>query len=179
LHTSTPVFLLEEQLDVKNIPDKPAEKVSHVLIYSNADRHWIYNTQMMLKLVDELPDISFTFVGDASLSLDDKANARSLGRVSQDELFTLYRSGAVLVRITSHDGMPRMVIEAMYFGMNVITNWPIANAHQCKTLEEIKSALSTKFAFNQQGYDYVRQELNLELWKTRLLDLVKINNSAN
>jgi hypothetical protein len=179
LHTSTPVFLLKEQLNVKNIPDKPAEIVSHVLIYSNPDRHWIYNTEMMLKLVDEMPSISFTFVGDPSLSLEDKPNANSLGRVSPEELFTLYRSNDVLVRITSHDALARMVIEAMYFGMHVITNWPVANVHQCETLEQIKSVLSTKLAFNQQGYDYVREELNTELWKTRLFDLVNDNRAAD
>ncbi len=179
LHTSTPVFLLEKRLSVKNISDKPPEKVSRVLIYSNADRHWIYNTEMMLKLVDDMPEISFTFVGDESLSLASKLNAISLGCISQDELFTLYRSGTVLVRITSHDGLARMVIEAMYFGLHVITNWPVANVHQCETLEEIKLVLSSKLAFNQQGYDYVRQELNIELWKTRLFELVNEKSTAN
>jgi hypothetical protein len=179
LHTVTPVFLLDQQLDIKSLVDEPAKKVTHVLIYSKPDRHWIYDTQKMLKLVDQMPEIFFTFVCDASLNLEDKPNAKSLGRVSQDELFTLYRSCAVLVMITSHDGLARMVIEAMYFGMHVITNWKVPNGHPCETLEDIKAVLSTRLAFNQDGYYYVRQELNIELWKNRLFDLVNPNSSTN
>jgi len=173
LHTSTPVFLLDETFNLNEICEKKTKPISEVLIYSNPDRHWIYNTDMMLKLANETPNIMFTFIGDTTVDVANIPNARSLGHISQDELFALYRTNPVLLRITSHDAHARMVIEAMYFGLQVITNWPAPHAIQCHNIEEIQRILQRSLGFNKSGYDYVRSELNLEKWKVRLLEAVK------
>ncbi len=168
----SPIFLEKEQLSRESILALQAKRDNTVLIYSNADRHWIYNTEMMLELAQTLTDIPFIFVGDNSLQVDHLPNVTSLGRISSDKLFELYRTSKCLVRITSHDGYSRMIIEAMYFGLPVITNWPVPHAYHCHSLDEIKKVLNQPLSFNQQGYDYVRKEFNLATWKNTLLKLV-------
>ncbi len=169
----SPIFLQKEQLNKADILTLQAQRNSAILIYSNADRHWIYNTEMMLELAEQLVDTSFIFVGDDSLNVEHLPNVTSLGRIPTDKLFDLYRTSKCLVRITSHDGYSRMIIEAMYFGLPVITNWPVPHAYQCHTLDEIKQALQKDLPFNQQGYDYVRAEFNLDKWKNILLTLAE------
>lgn len=170
----SPIFLQEEQLSKTDILALKVQKTDNVLIYSNADRHWIYNTEMMLKLAEEMPSTPFIFVGDASLQVDHLHNVTSLGRVSKAELFALYRTSKCLVRMTSHDGYSRMIIEAMYFGLHVMTNWPVPHAYHCYTNDDIKKILNTEnLSFNEQGYNYTRAEFNLDKWKADLLKAVK------
>jgi glycosyltransferase involved in cell wall biosynthesis len=165
----SPIFLQAELLNVAEIPTNNKEKVSKVLVYSNPDRHWIYSTEMMLALAEELPHIHFVFVGDESLEVDCLSNVDSLGRISTEALFELYQNCQMLVRITTHDGFSRMIIEGMYFGVNVITNWPVPHTHQANSIDEIKVILAEEVHFNRKGYDYIRSEFNLDAWKSTLL----------
>lgn len=169
----SPIFLQPEQLNITEIPENKAEKIEKVLVYSNPDRHWIYNTQMMLTLAAELPAVNFIFVGDESLDVQHLPNVNSLGRISQEVLFELYQSCQMLVRITSHDGFSRMIIEGMYFGMNVITNWPVPHTNYANNIKDIKNILADNVHFNRGGYDYIRHEFNLDAWKETLLSALK------
>jgi hypothetical protein len=165
----SPIFLQPELLDLDDITEHELKKIENILVYSNPDRHWIYRTQMMLTLASELPNINFTFVGDESLNTEGLVNVESLGRISQDELFKLYRSCQMLIRITSHDGFSRMIIEGMYFGMNIITNWPVPHSQYANDIEQIKVLLKQDVCFNKAGYDYIRREFNIDAWKNTLL----------
>ncbi len=165
----SPIFLKEEQLTLDKIPIPLKKTISKVLVYSNPDRHWIYNTKMMLELAKEHPEIKFVFVGDSTMEVDDLNNVESLGRINQEQLFLLFNECDILLRITSHDGYSRMAIEAMYFGMHVITNWPVPHAIVCKNKNEITQALKLEVDFNRAGYDYIRKEFNVESWKNTLI----------
>ncbi|MDQ2930873.1 MAG: hypothetical protein M3Y05_08690, partial [Gemmatimonadota bacterium] len=46
-----------------------------------------------------------------------------------------------ILRITKHDGLPRMLIEGMLRGMYAIYSWPLNGSWQARTPEEIQVAL--------------------------------------
>lgn len=165
----SPIFIKGENIAPER-SEAPAKAIQKVLVYSNPDRHWIYSTELMLKLANDLPYLHFVFVGDHTLIFDKNVNAESRGRISQDELFSLYKECDVLLRITSHDGYSRMAIEGMYFGMHIITNWPVPHAIVCQTEEEIKEALNRQVGFNLQGNEFVRKEFNVLHWKDTLIN---------
>ncbi|MDT0603808.1 hypothetical protein [Thalassotalea castellviae] len=169
----SPIFLLEEQLSRNNIPTSESKPIKKVLVYSNPDRHWIYNTDRMLALSKKLPHINFIFVGDNTIKTDSYPNVTSLGRIDQNRLFSLFKECDILLRITSHDGFSRMAIEAMYFGMQVITNWPVPYTIECHTDIAIEEALQQPVTFNLEGYNYIRREFNVSHWKSTLVNALK------
>jgi hypothetical protein len=141
----------------------PADKGSPpraFLVYLPTDRHTHYCGDLIEEVVKLCPSIKFVIVGDDSHSFTRYTNVQSLGWV--DDLSAVWPSVGGLLRITTHDGLPRMVLEALQRGKYVIYSWPYPGCWRANTLDEIVTAIG-RFrkvsSPNQEGLEAVSQLL--------------------
>lgn len=147
------------------------DKENTVLVYTNEGREWLYNAELMLNVAKLTPQLKFIFIGNDALQTTGLTNAESLGVVSQEKMIELYKKSHILLRVTEHDGFPRMIIEALYFGLNVIFNNKIPHTVLCtKNTKEIIEKLISKEveAVNFSGRDYALKTFSAEQWVNQI-----------
>jgi hypothetical protein len=110
-----------------------------VLIYLPDSRKEFYGLSRIEPVIAANPDIEFIVVADRSHTLDAYPNVENLGWVS-DMRAQYSRAGCVL-RVTEHDGLPRMLLEALMYGLYAIYSWPLDGCWEARTPEEITVAL--------------------------------------
>jgi hypothetical protein len=111
-----------------------------VLVYMPGLRKEFFGIGVIAPIIADNPDLTFFVVGDESHSLAVYPNVESFGWVS--EMRHLYLRAGCVLRNTVHDGMPRMLIEAMLRGLYAIYSWPLPGSWQARTSEETQAALS-------------------------------------
>jgi hypothetical protein len=127
-----------------------------VLIYLPTGRKDFYRIDVMEPVIAANPDMRFIVVADDTHELARYGNVESVGWVSDMRAFYA-RAGCVL-RITQHDGLPRMLLEALLRGLYAIYSWPLDGCWQARTSEEVATALDRyrrMKAPNVQGRDAV------------------------
>jgi len=173
----TPLYFDAKEIPLKELQLKKEDSNKTVLIYSNEGREWLYNTKLMLEIAQATPQLNFIFIGNNALNTDYLPNTESLGVVTSDKMVKLYKTSHVLLRITEHDGFPRMVIEALYFGLDVIFNNPIPHTTLCsKNIDEIKNILSSNKTLetNVKGRNYALTEFSAKKWIKDIQEYTKI-----
>ena len=116
-----------------------AEAARHVLAYVPARRHDFYGGGLLSRLCERRQDTTFHILADDGEHFAGQTNVVSLGW--QDDMDAVYARCGVLLRMTHHDGLPRMVLEALARGRHVIYRWPAPACRQARTLEEVEAAL--------------------------------------
>lgn len=155
----------------KTLHDELISKEKIVLIYTNEGREWLYNAELMLDIAKSTPQLKFIFIGNNALRTTDLPNAESLGVVNQNTMIELYKKSHILLRVTEHDGFPRMIIEALYFGLNVVFNNVIPHTTLCtKNRKEIIEKLVSKEieTVNFSGRDYALKTFSAEQWVSQI-----------
>ena len=98
------------------------------LIYycpSGAANEKVYQLSWIVKYAHEHPDEKITILGNESHPANYKIqlpNVEVLPFVPQSEMPQLYRNHKRLIRMTTEDGLPRMIHEAFLAGLEVIFN---------------------------------------------------------
>ena len=110
-----------------------------VLTYLPSSRKEFYGFEVMERVIAANPDLQFIITGDDSHSLAALSNVDSLGWVS--DMSSVYPRAGCILRITAHDGLPRMLIEGLLRGMYAIYSWPLEGCWEATTPEEIGAAL--------------------------------------
>ena len=136
---------------------KPGPPPRRVLVYLPSSRREFYGGSVIDRVIAANPDLEFLVVADtASDAHVGKANVRSLGWVK--DLSSVYSQIGCVLRITKHDGLPRMVIEGLFRGKHVIYSWPLQGCSLAKTnysvqehLDQFKAARSP----NLEGRDAI------------------------
>ena len=106
-----------------------------VLVYLPSHRRAFHGGEIVRQVIERNPDIQFIIVADTEHSLASFPNVESLGWVSQmDEVWP--RIGCIL-RITKHDGWPRMILEALARGKYAISQLAIAGCWQANDADEV------------------------------------------
>lgn len=139
------------------------KQVRPVLIYLPGTRKDFYRIDLLEPVIASNPDLEFIVVADQTHALALHPNVESLGWVA--DMRPLYdRAGSVL-RITEHDGLPRMLMEALLRGLYAIYSWPLEGCWQARTAEEIASAL-VRYRAQREPNKYGRDAV-LEMLRTR------------
>ncbi|WP_166259501.1 glycosyltransferase family 4 protein [Marinobacter salicampi] len=126
--------------DLKEIESAPAAELPKgVLTYLPTKRRTFYGEEVLINAVEANPDLQFYVVGDESHSLQHYPNVTSLGWV--DNLEHVWPEVGVLLRITKHDGMPRMVLEALARSRYVIYSEPFKGCWFARAPEEVSEHL--------------------------------------
>jgi hypothetical protein len=129
-------------LDPKIVPpsiESWSEVTRPVLVYLPGGRKEFYGIGVLEPVIASNPDLEFIIVADQTHSLSLYPNVESLGWVS--DMRALYARAGCVLRITAHDGMPRMLMEALLRGLYAIYSWPLAGCWEAHTAEEISEAL--------------------------------------
>lgn len=134
----------------------PSEDV--VLVYLPEGRPEFYGSSIVFRLAKELPQIKFLIVAHAGEDIPQLPNIEYLGWIN---LETIWRQVKIYLRLTKHDGLPNMVIEALARGKRVIWSYQYPFCHQARNFEEARDALKDLLWQNQpnvEGMQYVRCE---------------------
>lgn len=123
-----------------------------VLVYMPESRKEFFGIEVIEPVIAGNPDLDFLVVADDSHSLAVYPNVESFGWVSSMQ--HLYDRAGCILRITAHDGLPRMLIESMVRGAYAIYSWPLPGCWEAHTSDEINEALAnyrTASAPNLEG----------------------------
>lgn len=150
---SSEIFPLVNLNFVKQCP--PFPKKFSILSYVPENRWDFYHGDMILQLAKNFPDIDFHILaaGDTSNNL---SNVFTYGFV--DDIESFYIKSNVLLRFTIHDGLPKMVLEALSFGRQVLWNEFFPHCHLVKNQKDCIKALTSLKSnplYNKAGKDYV------------------------
>ena len=85
----------------------------------------------------------------------------------------LYEQYPILLRVARHDGLPKMVLEALACGNQVIFEYPFAGCRHARTEEEASAALGQIIAagcpVNRAGHEFVERDYGNEQLVAALL----------
>jgi hypothetical protein len=109
----------------------PLPKKLTVLTYFPDARYEFYSASYILRLAKEMPDIQIFCVGSEEMAFHTTSgplpsNIKLLGRV--DSLEKTYDESTILIRMTKHDGLSFMVLEALAHGRYVIWSYLLDGA---------------------------------------------------
>jgi hypothetical protein len=110
-----------------------------VLVYMPESRKDFFGIDVIEPVIAANPDLEFLVVADDSHSLAIYPNVESFGWVSNMQ--HLYERAGCILRITAHDGLPRMLIESLVRGAYAIYSWPLHGCWEAHTSEEVNQAL--------------------------------------
>lgn len=110
-----------------------------VLVYLPDSRKEFYGFQVVEQAIAAHPGLRFIILADRTHSLAAHPNVESLGWVT--DMKSLYDRSGCILRVTEHDGLPRMLMEGVMRGMYAIYSWPLAGCWSARTPEEIRKAL--------------------------------------
>ena len=80
----------------------------------------IYRSDWIAKYAVDHPDETITILGSPNLS--DLPNVKVISRVPYDQMAKFYQKHRRLIRMTTHDGCPKMPYEALLCGLEVVWN---------------------------------------------------------
>lgn len=153
-----PSVLTPSMMGNADIPQGPVPKA--VLVYLPDHRAEFFGGPIVKEAIERHPDLEFVIVADRSHSLAHFPNVRSLGWVD-DIAPVLERCGALL-RVTQHDGLPRMVLESLLRARYVIYNWDLPGCWKADDSQSVHEALE-KFTmteyWNVEGRDAVMRSI--------------------
>ncbi len=110
-----------------------------VLAYLPDERADFYGCQVVYAAARQLPEIPFAVVAGTQEKQPAIPNVRYFGWV--DDLAPLYEQYPILLRVARHDGLPKMVLEALAFGNQVIFEYPLEGCRHARTEAEVLSAI--------------------------------------
>lgn len=129
-----------------------------ILTYIIPNDFAFYGGNEILELAEIYPDMEFWILSGDYSGKTSLKNVKFLGFIPPDEMNFIYEKCHVLIRYVMHDGMPKMLIEALQKGLQVIYSFPFPFTHHCTSFEEIKKKLyeiKENYLINYEGRSYV------------------------
>lgn len=156
--------------DLAGVRVQPLPARFTVLTYLPDHDHAFYGSEAVSELVRRLADVHFLVVGgwreDAPLP-----NLECLGFVS--DMAPVYLHTSVLLRLTPHDGLPKMVLEALAYGRQVIWSQPFPRCRLARNRAEAETAILDGRACvvpNHEGAAYVQAHHGFPAFASALRD---------
>ncbi len=110
-----------------------------VLAYLPDDRADFYGGPIVYAAARQLPEIPFAVLAGTQEKQPAIPNVRYFGWI--DDIAPLYEQYPILLRVARHDGLPKMVLEALAFGNHVIFEYPLEGCRHARTEAEAVSAI--------------------------------------
>ena len=148
-----------------------------VLAYLPDDRADFYGSQIVYAAARQLPEIPFAVLAGTQEKQPAIPNVRYFGWV--DDIAPLYEQYPILLRVARHDGLPKMVLEALAFGNQVIFEYPLEGCHHARTEAEALSAIRDIVAescpINEAGSRLVQEHYRHDQVVTALLQTLGVS----
>jgi len=139
------------------------KQVRPIMIYMPGGRKEFYRIDLVERVIASNPDLEFIVVADHTHALALYPNVESLGWVT--DMRAQYNRAGCVLRMTAHDGLPRMLMEALLRGLYAIYSWPLEGCWQARTPEEVGSALARYRQMREPNMD--GREAVLEMLRMR------------
>lgn len=142
-----------------------------VLVYFIEGREKLYGLDRIIEISEKLLDVEFYFIGhfDSSkyTNIYSQKNLHFLGFVDMNQI---WEKISVIVRMTEHDGFPKIIIEAYSKGRYVIHNYPLPGVILCQTnrevIEEISNLKRTNI-INKEGITLFEEQFHYNIFLER------------
>lgn len=134
-----------------------------------------YGHKQLEQLIEEFPEIRFLIVG--RIADKDKINSHNIqyyGLIGYDEMDKIHQMSSVLLRITEHDGLSFMVLEALGRGRYVIWSQKFPHCLYAKKTSEVITHLMKLKNINQInsiGHDFIVNNFDNDIWLDRLIEV--------
>jgi hypothetical protein len=125
--------------DFRILPPPPGEVPASVLVYLPGNRRDFYGERFVREAVERNPDLTFLIVADDGHALAGYPNVESLGWVA--DMSALWERVGCVLRMTRHDGLPRMVLEGLARGRYAICSIPLEGCWQATSSAEVQELL--------------------------------------
>ncbi|MGA1876190.1 MAG: glycosyltransferase [bacterium] len=148
-----------------------------VLSYIPEDRPHFYGWKTVLRLAREMPEINFEIVGTAGKDLEKEPNIHFHGWVSP--IIPYINRANVLLRLTEHDGLPWMMLEALSCARHVIWTYQFPFCQPHGRYEDTKQNLlflKEKSSLNYGGAAYIRDNFSEEKIMNKWKDMYSKGN---
>ena len=121
-----------------------------------------------------MPEVTFLAVGGEGEGASHPPNVNYLGFV--DDMAALYPRVSALLRLTPHDGLPKMVLESLACGRNVIWSFPFPHCNHAKNVvDALDSLVSLRSSrkLNREGADFVKREFPFDRIANQLASTIR------
>lgn len=142
-----------------------------ILVYLPDSSGDFFGKPVIDKLFDAFQELDFIVLPNSGKNYN-KTNVTCMSWVNDME--TIYRDTAVLIRLPIHDGLGNSVIEALSMGRYVIYSHDFPYCERASSFEEVKGKimhLLQKSSPNQEGSAYVHSTYNKSRILEQLLDV--------
>lgn len=131
--------------------EPPSVLPSAILAYLPTERRAFYGEKVLVAAIEANPQLTFIVVNDESHSLEHYPNVESLGWV--EDMESVWSRVGLLLRVTEHDGMPRMVLEALSRGRYVIYSEVFGACWYGRSAEEVLRHLDHFKSLTEPNHD--------------------------
>jgi hypothetical protein len=153
--TILPLTKLKFIDEIPLFPDKFS-----VLAYVPEDRWDFYNGDLILELAEKLPQTEFHILASGNR----KSNLPNVFFYDfVEDVTPFYKRCSVLVRVTVHDGLPKMVLEALAYGRHVLWNGSLPYCFKVNSIDEcvmVLNKLKGETKANEKGKIFAEQNFN-------------------
>ena len=140
------------------------------------EKNQIYNPELILRLIRHFTDVKFLVVGDVKKEFFSSANVKCLGLIDYSYMDYVHNQTSVLLRITTHDGLSFMVLEALSRGRHVIWNKNFPFCHYAVEYDDVVSTLEklmSAIALNEEGVRFVKEQFNEDKCVRTIIDIYR------
>lgn len=141
------VPIVEYDLLAQNPP--PLPPVAGCFMYTGEGEPYesFYGLPEFLQVAKTFPELSFSVLKHSGRGMGSvPGNVRFLGWI--EDMGKIYRDHAILIRLTRHDGLPKMVLEALAWGRQVVYSHPFPHCQRAHNVSEVVRCLT---AFQEHG----------------------------
>ena len=144
---------------------EPLQTKKQVLVYAPdiTEYYWIrFNGDIIKKIVKEFTDVHFIILRNSGKHFDEP-NVECHEWI--EDMKEIYKKITVVVRISTHDGQPGTIIEALSMGRHFIFSQEFPFCKKATNFGEVKSALQEildKPKLNIEGSKFVNEEYSIQ-----------------
>jgi glycosyltransferase involved in cell wall biosynthesis len=141
----------------------PIEK--RILVYApdEEEYYWTrFNGEIIKKIVKEFSDVQFIIARNSGRYFNEP-NVECHEWI--DDMKEVYKKIIAVVRISTHDGQPGTIIEALSMGRHFIYSQEFPHCEKATNYDELKKSLKkilTKPKLNIEGSKFVNEEYNIK-----------------
>lgn len=141
---------------LQSAPPPLPERFS-VVTYIRDERPLFYGWQKVLALAHVFPDIPVQVLGTrGQFATETPPNVEFCGWI--DDPLPVLETNTVLVRMTEHDGLSGLVVEALALGRHVVWTYHLPGVHQVRDEAQLIAEIQRLYQAHQRG----ELSLNLE-----------------
>lgn len=167
-----PIIPSGMRYDVAKMPEEHS-----VLVYMPEGNELFYGKKYVEYLAREFPTVRFLIVANSNKELINLENVSFLGRLSLEEMESLYDEISILLRLPEHDGLSLMLLEALAKGKQVIYKYKFPYVYTVSEMNDLRKAFEDIIKktpkINYEANEFIRNNYNEKVILDELMNILK------